>query len=424
MGPGGGGGGTTFAPYTSGAANGTAGYDITIEFTGNSWTQALHDVFVASADRLTSLITGDLPNVSVRGKGGIKTVDDITITAELGNIDGLYGVKAAANALFTWTPDLSGSEQHLNSVLVKRDIPNAYRLPRGVGAGVWQGATGGPATLPVAPPPALLFLQALSACGQGGASDLVTRIVTTALGERLGQPFVVENRVTSGGIVGTQQVAESAPDGYTLLGTFDTFAINPYLFKGLKWDPVRDFAPLMQICRYPQVLLVHPSLGVKTVKEFVALAKEKGASLNYGSAGPASSSRLAYELFKDAAGIETVPVHYKGGGPAIQDLIGGQVQVMLIQGGGAIPQYVKTGKLVALAVSSRKRLVIPLALFVTWAHFRTEEWLDDRGIRQWLFGDSSVLAHGLLVLGLGALLAALGSLARGTRFDAFGGTLA
>ena len=88
---------------------------------------------------------------------------------------------------------------------------------------------------------------------------------------------MVENRVTSGGLVATQQVAESSPDGYTLLGTFDTFAINPYLFKGLKWDPVRDFAPLMQICRYPQVLLVHPSLGVKTVKEFVALAKEKGA---------------------------------------------------------------------------------------------------------------------------------------------------
>jgi tripartite-type tricarboxylate transporter receptor subunit TctC len=212
----------------------------------------------------------------------------------------------------------------------------------------------------------------------GGASDLVTRIVTTALGERLGQSFVVENRVTSGGIIGTQQVAESAPDGYTLLGTFDTFAINPYLFKGLKWDPVRDFAPLMQICRYPQVLLVHPSLGVKTVKEFVALAKEKGASLNYGSAGPASSSRLAYELFKDTAGIETVPVHYKGGGPAIQDLLSGQVQVMLIQGGGAIPQYVKTGKLVALAVSSldRSKFYPELPTIAeTYPGFESESWV-------------------------------------------------
>jgi tripartite-type tricarboxylate transporter receptor subunit TctC len=212
----------------------------------------------------------------------------------------------------------------------------------------------------------------------GGASDLVTRIVTSALGERLGQSFVVENRVTSGGIIGTQQVAESAPDGYTLLGTFDTFAINPYLFRGLKWDPVRDFAPLMQICRYPQVLLVHPSLGVKTVGEFVALAKEKGASLNYGSAGPASSSRLAYELFKNTAGIETVPVHYKGGGPAIQDLLSGQVQVMLIQGGGAIPQYVKTGKLVALAVSSLERSKfypeLP-TIAETYPGFETESWV-------------------------------------------------
>ena len=94
--PGGGGGGTTFAPYTSGSANGTAGYDITIEFKGTSWTQALHDVFVTAADRLTDLIIGDLPNVSVRAKGGIKTVDDITITAELGNIDGLYGILGQA----------------------------------------------------------------------------------------------------------------------------------------------------------------------------------------------------------------------------------------------------------------------------------------------------------------------------------------
>jgi tripartite-type tricarboxylate transporter receptor subunit TctC len=212
----------------------------------------------------------------------------------------------------------------------------------------------------------------------GGASDLIARIIGTALGERLGQAFVIENRVTSGGIVGTQQVAESPPDGYTLLATFDTFAINPYLFPGLKWDPVRDFAPLMQICRYPQVLLVHPSLGVKSVKEFVALAKQKGASLNYGSAGPASSSRLAYELFKDTAGIETVGIHYKGGGPAIQDLLSGQVQVMLIQGGGAIPQYVKTGKLVGLAVSSLERSKfypeLP-TIAETYPGFESESWV-------------------------------------------------
>src|SRR5947207_7068008 len=165
----------------------------------------------------------------------------------------------------------------------------------------------------------------------GGASDLVARILAPALSSELGQPFIVENRVTSGGIIATQQVADAPADGHTLLVTFDTFAVNPFLFTNLKWDPLRDFAPLMQICRFPQVLVVHPSLGVKSVKEFVALAKEKGASLNYGSAGPASSSRLAYELLKDVAGIETVPIHYRGGGPAMQDLVSGQVQVMLIR---------------------------------------------------------------------------------------------
>src|SRR5436190_2474178 len=189
----------------------------------------------------------------------------------------------------------------------------------------------------------------------GGASDLAARILAPALSAELGQPFIVENRVTSGGIIATQQVAEAAPDGHTLLVTFDTFAVNMFVFKELKWDPLRDFTPVMQLCRYPQVLVVHPSLGVRAVKEFVALAKQRGASLNYGSAGPASSSRLAYELFKETAGIETVPIHYRGGGPAMQDLVSGQVQVMLIQGGGAIAQHVKAGKLVALAVSTGER---------------------------------------------------------------------
>src|SRR3954466_13784296 len=212
----------------------------------------------------------------------------------------------------------------------------------------------------------------------GGASDLVARLLATQLSETLGQPFVVENRVTSGGIVGTQQVAESPPDGHTLLVTFDTFASNALLFKNLKWDPIRDFAPVMQLCRYPQVLLVHPSLGVHSVKDFVALAKRNGAQLNYASAGPASSSRLAYELFKDVAGIETVPVHYKGGGPALQDLISGQVQVMLIQGGGPIPQYVRIGKLVALGVSSLKRSKfypeVP-TIAETYPGFESESWV-------------------------------------------------
>jgi tripartite-type tricarboxylate transporter receptor subunit TctC len=189
----------------------------------------------------------------------------------------------------------------------------------------------------------------------GGASDIAARLVSPKLAEVLGQPFVVENRVASGGIVGTAQLAKAPADGYAIMMTFDTFASNPHLYKDLPYDVVKDFAPIMLVVRYPQILVVHPSLGVKTVPEFVAYAKENAGKLNYGSAGPASSSRLAFELFKDAAGIQVDAVHYKGGGPAINDLVAGTVQVMLIQAGGAIGQNVKAGKLVGLATSGRQR---------------------------------------------------------------------
>jgi len=189
----------------------------------------------------------------------------------------------------------------------------------------------------------------------GGASDIAARLLAAKLAEALGQPFVVENRVTSGGIVGTAQLAKAPADGYAIMVTFDTFASNPHLYKELPYDVVKDFAPIMLVVRYPQILVVHPSLGVKTVPEFVDYAKKNGARLNYGSAGPASSSRLAFELFKDAAGIQAVAVNYKGGGPAINDLVAGTVQVMLIQAGGVIGQNVKSGKLVGLATSGRER---------------------------------------------------------------------
>lgn len=189
----------------------------------------------------------------------------------------------------------------------------------------------------------------------GGASDIAARLVSPKLAEALGQPFVVENRVTSGGIVGTAQLARSTADGYTIMLTFDTFATNPHMYKELPYDVVKDFAPIMQLVRYPQILVVHPSLKVKTVPEFVTYAKTNGAKMNFGSAGPASSSRLAFELFKEAAGIEIDPIHYKGGGPAINDLVAGTVQVMLIQAGGSIGQNIKAGKLVGLATSGRVR---------------------------------------------------------------------
>src|SRR6266704_1002344 len=189
----------------------------------------------------------------------------------------------------------------------------------------------------------------------GGASDIAARLVSPKLAETLGQPFVVENRVASGGIVSTAQLAKAPADGYAIMMTFDTFASNPHLYRELPYDVVKDFAPIMLMLRYPQILVVHSSLTVKTVSAFVAYAKANGARLNYGSAGPASSSRLAFELFKETAGIEMEAVHYKGGGPAINDLLAGTVQVMLIQAGGAIGQNVRSGKLVGLATSGRQR---------------------------------------------------------------------
>ena len=189
----------------------------------------------------------------------------------------------------------------------------------------------------------------------GGASDIAARLVSPKLAEALGQPFVVENRVASGGIVGTAQLAKSPADGHTIMFTFDTFASNPHMYKELPYDVVKDFAPIMQLSRYPQILVVHTSLKVRTVPEFVAYAKANGAKMNFGSAGPASSSRLAFELFKEAAGIQIDPIHYKGGGPAVNDLVAGTVQVMLIQAGGSIGQNIKAGKLVGLATSGRAR---------------------------------------------------------------------
>lgn len=212
----------------------------------------------------------------------------------------------------------------------------------------------------------------------GGASDIAARLLAPKLAETLGQPFVVENRVTSGGIVATAQLARSAPDGHSLMLTFDTFATNPHMYKDLQYDIVRDFAPIMLIARYPQILVVHPSLKVRTVPEFVAYAKANGAKMNFGSAGPASSSRLAYELFKEAAGIQMDPIHYKGGGPAINDLVAGTVQVMLIQAGGAIGTNVRAGKLVGLATSGRERTPkypdLP-AIAEFYPGFETTSWI-------------------------------------------------
>ena len=188
----------------------------------------------------------------------------------------------------------------------------------------------------------------------GGAIDVVARLIAPHLGDALGQPFVVENRIGAFGTLGSEAVAKSTPDGHTLLATFDSFTSNPYLFKSVTASPVRDFAPVSQVVRSAQVLVVHPQLGVRSLAEFIRAAKEKGTALNYATAGPGTSSRLTVELVKSMTGIDPTAVHYKGGNPAMAGLLGGQVDMMIVTMGTVI-EHLRAGKLVPLAVTSGRR---------------------------------------------------------------------
>jgi tripartite-type tricarboxylate transporter receptor subunit TctC len=168
---------------------------------------------------------------------------------------------------------------------------------------------------------------------------------------------VIDNRGGAGGSIGTEVVAKSPPDGYTLLIVSGAHAINPGLYRKLPYDSVRDFAPVTMLTSGPGLLVVHPSVPAKTVKEFIALAKARPGQLNYASAGIGTPPHLAGELFKTMAGVNIVHVPYKGNGPAYTDLIGGHVSVMFPTIPTAIP-HVRAGKLRALAVTTRSRTAI------------------------------------------------------------------
>jgi tripartite-type tricarboxylate transporter receptor subunit TctC len=190
----------------------------------------------------------------------------------------------------------------------------------------------------------------------GGTTDLVARLVAQKFTEAWGQQVVVDNRPGAGGVIGTEMEAQAAPDGYTiLLGSITTHAVNPALYKNLKFDPIKDFAPVSLVVSSPQLLAVHPSVPAKSVKELIALAKAKPGQFNYASAGTGTSPHLTFELFRSMAGIDVVHVPYKGTGPAITDLVGGQVQ-MMITGVVALMPHVKSNRLRALGVTSAKRV--------------------------------------------------------------------
>jgi tripartite-type tricarboxylate transporter receptor subunit TctC len=180
----------------------------------------------------------------------------------------------------------------------------------------------------------------------GGGSDFTSRLIAQGISVPLGQPVIVDNR--SVGISAPEIVAKALPDGHTLL--FGSFWIDTLLYKA-PYDPVRDFSPITLATRSPNILVVHPSVPVKSVKELIALTKAKPGELNYGSGGPGSTPHLAGELFKAMAGVNIVHIPYKGSGAALLDVIGGQVQLMFATAASAMPQ-VKGGKLRALAVTS------------------------------------------------------------------------
>ena len=189
----------------------------------------------------------------------------------------------------------------------------------------------------------------------GGTTDYVARLVGQKLTEAWSKQVVVDDRPGAGGIIGTEMVARSAPDGYTLLlGSITTHAVNPALHPKLPFDPVKDFQPVSLVVSSPQLLAVHPSVPVKTVKDLIALAKANPGKLNYGSAGAGNSSHLVVELFKSITGINVTHVPYKGSGPATTAMVGGEVQ-MIITGVVALYPHVKSGRLRAIAVTSANR---------------------------------------------------------------------
>ncbi|MBI2295575.1 MAG: tripartite tricarboxylate transporter substrate binding protein [Betaproteobacteria bacterium] len=190
--------------------------------------------------------------------------------------------------------------------------------------------------------------------GAGGSTDVLIRIVATRLPEALGQQVVIDNRTGAGGLIGTDIAAKSNPDGYTLLATGTPHTIVPNLYKNAPFHPLKDFAPIMQIASQPYGLVVHPSLGVKSVKDLIALAKKQPGKLDYASSGQGGAMHLFQALFVNMAGINVVHVPYKGSGPVRSDLLGGQIKIGCL-GLSSIIHHHRAGQLNIIAVTTAKR---------------------------------------------------------------------
>ena len=189
----------------------------------------------------------------------------------------------------------------------------------------------------------------------GGATDIVARVLSEPMGERLGQAVAVDNRTGAGGNVGMENVVRSLADGHTfLMGTTGTLTINPHLYAGMGFDPLADLAPVGLAFATDHVLIVHPGVAARTAAEFLALAKARPGSLSYGSGGNGTSTHTVAELFKLVAGLDLQHVPYRGSAPALNDTVAGNVQLMLDQVASALPQ-IQAGRVRALAVTGARR---------------------------------------------------------------------
>lgn len=212
----------------------------------------------------------------------------------------------------------------------------------------------------------------------GGSTDILARAIGQELTKAWGQTVVIDNLPGAGGSLGADKVAKAVPDGYTLLmGHIGTLAVNPSLYPALPYDPVKSFAPVAWVARVPNVLVLNPQVAARSVKELVALAKSRPGQLNYGSGGNGSAANLATEYFKLQTGTSLLHIPYRGTAPAVNDLIGGQIQV-LFTGAPAVLGPIKNGQLRAIAVSSPQRLPalpdVPTVAEAGYRDFEADQW--------------------------------------------------
>lgn len=213
---------------------------------------------------------------------------------------------------------------------------------------LWAEAQGTAPAYPTKP------IRAIVPFPAGGGIDTVIRILAPKMSESLGQQLIIDNRAGASGTLGTEVVAKSPADGYTLLGTFSSHSQNQILYRKLPFDTLRDFAPITVFGTVPNILVSNPSLPVKTVKELIALAKRRPGDILYASIGPASPSHLTAELFNSMAGVKTTHVPYKGAAPSLVALVSGETQITFTTVLVAVP-YLKANRLRALGVTSLKR---------------------------------------------------------------------